>query len=131
MRPDIFKHLIESGADMAIVVGGYNSSNTSHLVELCEEEMPTYYIKDHDEMLSSDSIRHFDLHRKEVITSSNWLPESSAQELTVALTSGASCPDKTVDDVLACLVGFFPDLSSIDEALSDWDHSMSQNAHSA
>jgi 4-hydroxy-3-methylbut-2-enyl diphosphate reductase len=91
--------LIEDGADLAIVVGGYNSSNTSHLVELCEETIPTYYIKDESEIEDTESISHFDLATKAVITSKNWLPKSKTP-INIAITSGASCPDKTVDQVL-------------------------------
>ena len=95
--------LISHPADLAIVVGGYNSSNTSHLVELAEEKMPTYFISGAEEILSATEIRHFDLHRKEIITTTNWLPE--ARPLTIALTSGASCPDAVVDRVVERVVG--------------------------
>ena len=56
--------LLETDADLAIVVGGYNSSNTSHLVELCEEKLPTYFIHSEEDIISSIEIRHFNLHKK-------------------------------------------------------------------
>lgn len=96
------KALIAEGADIAIIVGGYNSSNTSHLVELAELAMPAFYIKNAAELLSRDRIRHFDLHRKEVIESSPWLPvKPENRPLDIALTSGASCPDRIVEEVMA------------------------------
>ena len=94
--------LIRHPADLAIVVGGYNSSNTSHLVELAEEAMPTYFIRGAEEILSPTEIRHFDLHRKEIITTTNWLP--TTRPFTIALTSGASCPDAVVDGVIRRVV---------------------------
>lgn len=97
--------LLEQDADIAVVVGGYNSSNTSHIVELCERKFPTYFIKDDSEIISQDEIRHFDLHAHEVKVSSGWLPSSPAR---IILTSGASCPDSVVDRVLQKIVGYFP-----------------------
>lgn len=92
------RELIASGADLSIVVGGYNSSNTSHLVELCEEQLPTFYIKDADELLSAQTIRHFSLQKHQLICTDDWLPRNSRP--TIAMTSGASCPDQTVDQVI-------------------------------
>jgi len=111
--------LIESGADLAIVVGGYNSSNTSHLVELCEEAMPTYYIRDDSEIIDRDSIRHFVMSKREVATSRNWLPgKENSESVVIALTSGASCPDSTVDRVLQRVVSFFKDAKPFEQALA-------------
>src|ERR1700761_6230237 len=56
--------LLDVPADLAIVVGGYNSSNTSHLVELCEEKMPTYFISSEEKIISVDEILHYDFHTK-------------------------------------------------------------------
>lgn len=100
------KALMESKVDVAIVVGGYNSSNTSHLVELCKEKVPTYYIKDSGEILSAEHIRHFNLHSRTVIETSPWLLKR--KPVTIGLTSGASCPDRIVDEVLQKIVEFFP-----------------------
>ncbi len=90
--------LLNVEADLAIVVGGYNSSNTSHLVELLETKFKTYYIKDEDEFISPTEIQHFDLHKNEVIKSTSYLP--TKRPLKIILTSGASCPDATVDRVI-------------------------------
>src|SRR6185295_13388430 len=91
--------MLETNADLAIVVGGYNSSNTSHLVELCEEQMPTYFIKDAGEIESRQGIYHFDLHTHALRRSEQWLPKLS-HPLDIVLTSGASCPDALVDEVV-------------------------------
>ncbi|MBL7662111.1 4-hydroxy-3-methylbut-2-enyl diphosphate reductase [bacterium] len=115
------RSLIESGADLGLVVGGYNSSNTSHLVELCEEKFPTFYVKDADEIVSPDLIRHFDMHTKSIRETSNWLPlvSSSQTALTIALTSGASCPDATVESVIKKVASFFPEACDPEKVLAD------------
>lgn len=90
--------MLESKADLAIVIGGYNSSNTSHLVELCEEILPTYFIN-HEDCLSKDySITHFDLHAHEEKTTANFI--NPQKPLRILITSGASCPDALVERVL-------------------------------
>ena len=57
--------MLQTDADLAIVVGGYNSSNTSHLVELCEEKLPTYFISSEEKILSAKEILHYNFHTKE------------------------------------------------------------------
>jgi 4-hydroxy-3-methylbut-2-enyl diphosphate reductase len=96
--------LIESGGDLALVVGGYNSSNTSHLVKLCQEKVPTFYIKDAQEMVSSDVIRHLNLSSMSVVETSGWLKDM--RPLTILLTAGASCPDVFVDQVIVRVAEF-------------------------
>lgn len=105
--------LLEQKADIAFVVGGYNSSNTSHLVELCEQKFKTYFIKDEDELMSNETIQHFDLHTHSLQKTENYLPTS--RPLKVIITSGASCPDATVDRVIQKigeLVGIKLDIES-------------------
>ena len=97
--------LIDDGADLAVVVGGYNSSNTSHLVELCSGRMPTFFIRDAGEILSRTEIRHFDVGSKREITTSDWLPNK--RPLDVVLTAGASCPDALLDEVIERINGWF------------------------
>ncbi len=92
------KGMLETEADLAIVVGGYNSSNTTHLVELCEEKMPTYFINDEKNILSASEVLYFNFHSKELITSLNFLPKKSP--LKILITSGASCPDSQVEAVI-------------------------------
>ena len=72
--------LIADGGDIAVVVGGYNSSNTSHLVELCQQRLPTYFIRDADELLSPKEIRHLELETKQVKTTKDWLIQRSGQQ---------------------------------------------------
>ena len=87
-------------ADFAMVVGGYNSSNTSHLVELLEEHFPTFYIKNESEIRSANEIQHFDMHRHQTEIAPSFLEEYEGKPLRIALTSGASCPDAVVDRVI-------------------------------
>ncbi|MEP7110859.1 MAG: 4-hydroxy-3-methylbut-2-enyl diphosphate reductase [Ferruginibacter sp.] len=97
--------LLQTKADLAIVVGGYNSSNTSHLVELCEEKLPTYFITAEEKLISAAAIQHFNLHRKEETITNNFLPVE--EPVKILLTSGASCPDAMVEGVIAKLVSFY------------------------
>lgn len=108
--------LVEQEADLALVVGGYNSSNTSHIVELCLERMPTYFIKDADEIRSESLIRHYNLETKKAALTTDWLPD--IRPLSVALTSGASCPDAIVDAVLLRVLSFFEPTRSLDDVLA-------------
>lgn len=98
--------MLNTKADLAVVVGGYNSSNTSHLVELCEAILPTYFIRDEEKIISRRDILHFDLHGKQEILTSNFLPEDLP--VKILITSGASCPDSIVESVINKLVGYFP-----------------------
>jgi 4-hydroxy-3-methylbut-2-en-1-yl diphosphate reductase len=90
--------LLEQQAHFAVVVGGYNSSNTSHLVELCEEKLPTYFINNADKIALDNQIFHFDLHHGTEKTTAHFLPENG--EVNILVTSGASCPDSIVEKVL-------------------------------
>jgi 4-hydroxy-3-methylbut-2-enyl diphosphate reductase len=108
--------LLETPADLAIVVGGYNSSNTSHLVELCEEKLPTYYITDEEKIISSTTISHFNFHTKQELLTENFLP--SHQPVKILITSGASCPDALVEGVIEKLISFFNTSISIETLMS-------------
>jgi len=109
--------VLEKEADLAIVVGGYNSSNTSHIVELCEEKVPTFFINSHEEIKSRSEIHHFNYPEKKMEITKNWLPDS--EPLRVILTSGASCPDAAVDMVMQRILGFFPDSASVERVLEE------------
>lgn len=93
--------LLEEKADLAIVVGGYNSSNTSHLVELCEERFPTYFISSERE-IDGHTISHFDIHGHAMRRTEGFIP--ATRPLTIAITSGASCPDAVVDRVMLKII---------------------------
>jgi 4-hydroxy-3-methylbut-2-enyl diphosphate reductase len=93
--------LLEERADLAIVVGGYNSSNTSHLVELCEERFPTYFISSERE-IDGHTISHFDIHGHAMRRTEGFIP--ATRPLTIAITSGASCPDAVVDRVMLKII---------------------------
>ena len=108
--------LLETDADMAIVVGGYNSSNTSHIVALCEEKFPTYFINSDKEITSKEEINHFQFENKRRVISRGYLPEK--EPLKIALTSGASCPDTLVDKVMLKLVGFFNTTKTIEQVMA-------------
>ncbi len=119
--------LIESHADFAIVVGGYNSSNTSHIVELCEEKLPVYFISGAEKILSDNEIKHYDIHSHTELVIENWLSNGIPKQefrneginapVKIILTSGASCPDAILDEVLQKILSYFPETKSIDKAL--------------
>ncbi|MEQ1677095.1 MAG: 4-hydroxy-3-methylbut-2-enyl diphosphate reductase [Chitinophagaceae bacterium] len=96
--------MLKTAADLAIVVGGYNSSNTSHLVELCEEKLPTYFINSSEKILSAREILHHDFHTKEELLTADFLP--AKEPVRILITSGASCPDALVEGVIRKLAGF-------------------------
>ena len=98
--------LLKETADLAIVVGGYNSSNTSHIVELCEEKLPTYFISSANDIKNDLTINHFDFHTKQNLIKKDYLPKNKAVT-KIILTSGASCPDTIVDAVLDKLITYF------------------------
>ena len=107
--------LLETEADLAIVVGGYNSSNTSHLVELCEAKLPAYFINDADKILDNQTIWHYNFHNKTEIITENFLPRKTP--VKILLTSGASCPDALVEGVINKLKSIFAVDKPIDELL--------------
>jgi 4-hydroxy-3-methylbut-2-enyl diphosphate reductase len=108
--------MLTNEADLAVVVGGYNSSNTSHLVELCEEKLPTYFISGPDKLVTREVVHHFDWRKKEKLSTTNFLPEKEV--VTIMLTSGASCPDALVEQVIERIVEFFPAAKSMAEVRS-------------
>lgn len=110
--------MLEENADIALVIGGYNSSNTSHLVELCEEKLPTYFINDEHCIIDAEQIRHYDLHTHTEKVSTSYLPNS--KPLRVMITSGASCPDALVERVIERMAFITGNSASIGKVLADW-----------
>ncbi|MEX1011530.1 MAG: 4-hydroxy-3-methylbut-2-enyl diphosphate reductase [Balneolaceae bacterium] len=104
---------------LAIVVGGYNSSNTMHLVEILEGSCPTYHVRGAEELISQNTIQHFDQWSGQMKKSAQWLP-NQPRPIRIALTSGASCPDTLVDEVLLKILGFFDGLKSLDEVMTPY-----------
>jgi 4-hydroxy-3-methylbut-2-enyl diphosphate reductase len=97
--------MLETEADLALVIGGYNSSNTSHLVELCEAKLPTYFIDTPDRILDGNTIVDCNWHTKEQRTITGFLPEKNP--VRILITSGASCPDAVVESVIKKIAGFY------------------------
>ena len=110
--------MLETDADLAIVVGGYNSSNTSHLVELCEEKGPTFFINNEEKILSKEDILHYNFHTHEEILTRHYLPRKNT--IHVLLTSGASCPDALVEGVINKLLSFFPGAKTSEEIMQQF-----------
>ena len=108
--------LIESGGDLGIVVGGYNSSNTGHLVGLCQKKMPTYFVRDAEEILSPHVIRHFDVSTGRETIAEGWLPVE--RPLDVVLISGASCPDVLLDEVIRKMIGWMGTVRTHEDVLA-------------
>ncbi len=107
--------LLTKDADLAIVVGGYNSSNTSHIVELCETRLPTFFISSDKEIVSKDEINHFNYHQQQHLTTRGYLPEKEI--VNIILTSGASCPDAIVEQVLQKITSFYTSTKNVEDLL--------------
>lgn len=97
-RQDALEKMLREPMDLLIVVGGYNSSNTSHLAEMGEKVLPTFFIKNAAKMESAMRIEHWDQHISQEIRTSNWFPTSG--RVTVGVTAGASCPNNLIEDTI-------------------------------
>jgi 4-hydroxy-3-methylbut-2-enyl diphosphate reductase len=109
--------LLETDADLAIVVGGYNSSNTSHLVELCARKFPTYFIASENEIENAQVIHHYDYVNKKHVVSSGFLPVKD--QLKIVITSGASCPDSVMDAVIHKINSFMGSVAGSSEVIKN------------
>ena len=110
-RQDSLFGLLKQPLDVLLVVGGYNSSNTTHLVEIGEQQLPTFFIRTADCLKSLEQIVHFDLHLKaEKESYSNKLAGDGP--VTVGITAGASCPNNLIEDTVLRVFG----LRGVDEA---------------
>lgn len=110
--------MLAEPADLAIVIGGYNSSNTTHLVELCEEHLPTYFIKNETCLVDENLIAHFDLHTHTETATTGYLPVQ--RPLKVLITSGASCPDALVEGVVNRLAALTGNNASLQQVVEQW-----------
>jgi len=118
--------LDEGGADLVVVVGGYNSSNTTHIVEICEKKKPTFFIRNELEWEDDGTIHHFDIHKEERVVTRDFLSELIDLECvpTVLLTSGASCPDASLERVLHKILDSFPGGKDVDSVLNNWESNL-------
>jgi len=96
-RQDALEKMFKEPMNLLIVVGGYNSSNTSHLAEMGEKVLPTYFIKNAAKMVSDQVIVHYNLHKQQEVETRDWLP---AGKITVGITAGASCPNNLIEDAI-------------------------------
>lgn len=96
-RQDALQKMLREPMNFLLVVGGYNSSNTSHLAEMGEAVLPTYFIKNATKMISGSLISHYDQHQKLEVETRDWLP---AGKITVGITAGASCPNNLIEDTI-------------------------------
>jgi len=96
-RQDALRELLTVPLNLLLVVGGYNSSNTSHLAEMGEEKLPTYFVRNASRLLSAHEILHYDLHQKNELIARDWLPQG---KVVVGITAGASCPNNLIEETL-------------------------------
>jgi 4-hydroxy-3-methylbut-2-en-1-yl diphosphate reductase len=96
-RQDALKDLLLEKMNLLLVVGGYNSSNTSHLAEMGEVKMPTYFVRSANKLDSAQQITHYNLHEKREIVTRDWLPSGPAM---IGITAGASCPNNLIEDTI-------------------------------
>jgi 4-hydroxy-3-methylbut-2-enyl diphosphate reductase len=96
-RQDALQKLLAQPLDLLLVIGGYNSSNTSHLAEMGEAKLPTFFIKNAAKMASDKVIRHYNQHLHKEVETQNWLPAGS---ITVGITAGESCPNNLIEDTI-------------------------------
>jgi 4-hydroxy-3-methylbut-2-enyl diphosphate reductase len=96
-RQDALQKLLEKPLDLLLVIGGYNSSNTSHLAEMGEAKLSTFFIKNAAKMVSDKVILHYNQHRHQEMETRDWLPTG---EITVGITAGASCPNNLIEDTI-------------------------------
>jgi 4-hydroxy-3-methylbut-2-enyl diphosphate reductase len=109
---------LESNCDLALVIGGYNSSNTSQIVTILESKFPTYFIQDAREILSEHHIRHFHYNTQTLTETTSWLPEKD--HLRILITSGASCPDTVLEEVIHRIIEFRPGALSPETGIANF-----------
>lgn len=97
--------MLQAEADLAIIIGGHNSSNSSHLVELCEAKLPSYFIDSASRLISRGIIEDRNWRTKELVRKEHYLP--AKEPVRILVTSGASCPDAVVESVIRKLASFY------------------------
>ena len=96
-RQDALQQMLNEPLDLLLVVGGYNSSNTSHLAEMGEAVLPTYFVRNASRLESRERIQHFNLHTRSEEVTSPWLPNVP---ITIGITAGASCPNNLIEETI-------------------------------
>ncbi|MDZ4752028.1 MAG: 4-hydroxy-3-methylbut-2-enyl diphosphate reductase [Flavobacteriales bacterium] len=114
---DATKALLSCGADMALVIGGYNSSNTAQIHTILQSVFPSFFISGAESVLSKDSLRHY-LYDQQKEVETEWMTKSAHP--IIILTSGASCPDKVVDEVMMKIKSLFPNSVETDVVFDDF-----------
>ena len=99
-RQDALFDMLTKPMDLLLVVGGYNSSNTTHLVEIGQENLPTYFIREASCLESLETVVHFDLEEKAEVESDNVLAGFDDQAATIGITAGASCPANLIEETI-------------------------------
>ena len=110
--------MLETEADLAIVIGGYNSSNTSHLVELCEKKLPTYFINSANDIIDANNINTCNWQTKEISDIKDYLPKKKT--IKILITCGASCPDILVEEVIDKIAGIYSAENLLEEVKGLW-----------
>lgn len=99
-RQDALFGMLKRPMDVLLVVGGYNSSNTSHLVEIGEKELPSFFINSADCLKSLETIVHFDLHQEKEVEGSYGEILNRDAPIVIGVTAGASCPNNLIEDTI-------------------------------
>ncbi len=100
-RQDAVLKLAQEGIGLMIVVGGYNSSNTGHLVEISTQFCPAFHVKDADCIVSSNLIQHKKIFSSEIIETTDWLPQ---EKIKIGITAGASTPNRVIEEVIQKII---------------------------
>jgi len=101
-RQDAIRELGEKKMDIILVIGGYRSSNTGHLVEIASEFCPAFHVEDATSLISQEKIRHKKTGAQDILETSGWLPSG---KIKVGITAGASTPNLVVEEVIQRLIG--------------------------
>jgi 4-hydroxy-3-methylbut-2-enyl diphosphate reductase len=112
--------LLETTADIAFVMGGKNSSNSSHLVELCEQKLPTFFIDDAKRLIDQNQLEKTNWKTKKTELVQNYLPKKD--QISILMTSGASCPDAVVEEVIYRIASFYQVEDKLDVITSQWEN---------
>jgi 4-hydroxy-3-methylbut-2-enyl diphosphate reductase len=111
--------LLTTPADIAIVMGGKNSSNSSHLVELCEQKLTTYFIDDASKIVNEKEMISTNWKNKEALKIENYLPQKDV--VRILMTSGASCPDIVVEATIRKIASYFGKEAILDNLTQEWE----------